>query len=205
MKALSLTQPWASTILYQGKRIENRQWAGCAFRGPILLHAAKGVGTISDFDSVIVKLLTEMDVPREYVESELATFGPRRGHASDMWSPLEKLPRGGIVGRARIAGEIRSERDMAAYAANVPGGEEQRRWWFGGFALVLADVQPIEFVPLSGELGLFEPKCSQCRSPATHARRVFSPPGLVCERHLDAALCDPESPGGWFEPLLGAL
>ena len=32
----------------------------------------------------------------------------------------------------------------------------QRRWWFGGFALVLDKVEPLPFVRWKGALGLFE-------------------------------------------------
>jgi len=41
MKALSVRQPWAHAILHLGKRVENRDWRGCNYRGPVLLHASK--------------------------------------------------------------------------------------------------------------------------------------------------------------------
>ncbi len=41
MRALSLTQPWASAIMLGNKRVETRSW-GTAFRGQIAIHAAKG-------------------------------------------------------------------------------------------------------------------------------------------------------------------
>lgn len=40
MKALSLTQPWAHAVVHLGKRVENRDWPGCSFRGPFLIHAS---------------------------------------------------------------------------------------------------------------------------------------------------------------------
>lgn len=39
--ALSIRQPWAHCILHHGKDIENRTWE-TKFRGPFLIHAAKG-------------------------------------------------------------------------------------------------------------------------------------------------------------------
>lgn len=42
MKALSIRQPWAWAIVNAGKRVENRTWE-TRYRGPILIHAAKGV------------------------------------------------------------------------------------------------------------------------------------------------------------------
>ena len=57
MKALSLTQPWADAILEQGKRIENREkWTACKYRGPVLLHAAKGLGTRSEVHERYVQI-----------------------------------------------------------------------------------------------------------------------------------------------------
>lgn len=38
--ALSIRQPWAHRILFEGKDIENRDWA-TRFRGPVLIHAGK--------------------------------------------------------------------------------------------------------------------------------------------------------------------
>jgi hypothetical protein len=42
MKALSIRQPWAWLIVNGYKDIENRSWA-TKFRGPVLIHAAKGM------------------------------------------------------------------------------------------------------------------------------------------------------------------
>jgi len=41
MKALTLTQPWASLVAIGVKRIETRSWS-TSYRGPLLIHAAKG-------------------------------------------------------------------------------------------------------------------------------------------------------------------
>lgn len=66
MKALSLTQPWATLIACGAKRIETRSWA-TDFRGPLAIHAAKGLGPVGGkrgyqeqcatppFDSVLSK------------------------------------------------------------------------------------------------------------------------------------------------------
>ena len=37
--ALSIRQPWAHHILFDGKRVENRSWL-TRFRGPFLIHAS---------------------------------------------------------------------------------------------------------------------------------------------------------------------
>jgi len=41
MKALSLTQPWASLVAIGAKNIETRSWYS-AYRGPVAIHASKG-------------------------------------------------------------------------------------------------------------------------------------------------------------------
>ena len=51
------------------------------------------------------------------------------------------LQRGGIVGRARVADVVR---------------EYRSRWFNGPIGLVLADVQPLPFIPFKGALGFFD-------------------------------------------------
>ncbi len=41
MKAITLTQPWASLVALGEKQIETRSWQ-TSYRGPIAIHAAKG-------------------------------------------------------------------------------------------------------------------------------------------------------------------
>jgi hypothetical protein len=41
MKALTLTQPWATLMALQMKRIETRSWS-TSYRGEFVVHAAKG-------------------------------------------------------------------------------------------------------------------------------------------------------------------
>lgn len=41
MKALTLTQPWATLMAVGAKRVETRSWS-TNYRGPLVIHAAKG-------------------------------------------------------------------------------------------------------------------------------------------------------------------
>src|SRR3982751_1322426 len=41
MKALTLTQPWATLVAIGAKRIETRSWS-TTYRGEVAIHAAKG-------------------------------------------------------------------------------------------------------------------------------------------------------------------
>jgi hypothetical protein len=45
VKALTLTQPWATLIAVGAKRIETRSWA-TDYHGQIAIHAAKGLGPV---------------------------------------------------------------------------------------------------------------------------------------------------------------
>lgn len=73
MRALSIRQPWAWSILHAGKDVENRQWRHRpGHHGPTLLHAGKARPTRQDYDAVA------------------ALSGGVR--------PAESLPRGGFVG-----------------------------------------------------------------------------------------------------------
>jgi hypothetical protein len=78
MKALSIRQPWAWLIANGHKDIENRQWK-TYHRGPILIHAAKGM--TRDEYAFALTMAEEQGI-------ELPAFAD--------------LERGGIVGVAEI-------------------------------------------------------------------------------------------------------
>lgn len=45
LKVITLTQPWATLVALGAKRIETRSWA-TSYRGPIAIHAAKGLADL---------------------------------------------------------------------------------------------------------------------------------------------------------------
>ncbi len=45
MKAITITQPWATLVAIGAKRIETRSWA-TAYRGALAIHAGKGLGPV---------------------------------------------------------------------------------------------------------------------------------------------------------------
>ena len=45
IRVLSLTQPWAAMVAVGAKQIETRSWQ-TAYRGPLAIHAAKGLASI---------------------------------------------------------------------------------------------------------------------------------------------------------------
>jgi hypothetical protein len=80
MKALSIRQPWAWLILNAGKDVENRSWY-TEFRGPVLLHASKGM-TLNEYEDARNTL--ELIIPSHHLPMK------------------HELERGGIVGECEI-------------------------------------------------------------------------------------------------------
>lgn len=143
MKALSGRQPWWWAILHAWKRIENRTWS-TTYRGPILLHAAKGCTRDEHLDAVCWMLnagvVAGRDVPG-----------------------LADMQRGGIVGRARIVDVVNPRvaysgdlLTIDSWYSRLPVGTDPRWHMPEQYGFVLADVEPLPFVPWKGALGLFE-------------------------------------------------
>ncbi len=126
MKALSLTQPWASLVATDQKRVETRSWS-TNYRGPLYIHAAKSMN----------------DAAHDFATEEL--FGGRL--------PLV-LPLGALIATARLVDVRRTEaviRELTAteirYGDYTPG----RFAWF----LEDIQELP-EPIPARGALGLWE-------------------------------------------------
>lgn len=125
MRALSIRQPWAWAIIHAGKDIENRSWS-TSYRGPVLIHAAKGM-TRGDYEDCLAAL------------HHISLTHP---FPTDLPLPaFEELPRGGIIGKARLSNCVSSSPSP---------------WFFGPYGFVLADVEPLSFLPFKGKLGFFD-------------------------------------------------
>ena len=126
MKTLSLTQPWAQLVVIGAKKFETRSWT-TTYRGPLLIHAAKGFPASAKFFA-----RTEFTLGRL----------PAR------------IARGAIIGRVVLKNIYRTEEIASTltplerlYGDYTPG-----RW-----AWELADTQMFETpIPYKGSLGLFE-------------------------------------------------
>lgn len=79
---LSVRQPWAWLIAHGWKNVENRDWA-TKVRGPVLIHAAKGMTRTEWFACTLF----------------IRGFAPS---LIKLMPAPEELERGGIVGRATI-------------------------------------------------------------------------------------------------------
>lgn len=132
LRALSIRQPWAFSIVPPGlKRVENRGW-NTSFRGLFLIHAAKGLTR------------DELEGWADMIRAERISWPGLRNRR---WATSD-FERGGIVGIARLDRVVTSELELPA---------DQRPWFFGPFGFVLEDVRPIPFIPCKGALGFFAP------------------------------------------------
>lgn len=88
MKALSLTQPWATLIAIGAKRIETRSWP-TRHRGVVAIHAAKGFPDDARLDC--------WDEPFKSALKDHVDFGYYSDLSTDADERFFGLPRGAIV------------------------------------------------------------------------------------------------------------
>ena len=84
LKVISIRQPWAHFIVMGWKQIENRNWA-TKYRGPVLVHASKGMTRAEYADACDCAVID-------------------CGIAPSLLPAFEELQRGGIVGMAEVTG-----------------------------------------------------------------------------------------------------
>lgn len=155
VRALSLTRPWPYAILHLGKRIENRSDKRgrppmLSYRGWVLLHAAKSWDKGAAAWMRKAGLLPEPEDCWPLSAKALAD------------TPGAHLT--GIVGRARVLGEIHPMADGSGRFEDVDFDILHRpdvldmRWWMGDYALALGEVEALPVpIPTNGRLGLWRP------------------------------------------------
>lgn len=127
MKALSIQQPWAWLIVNAIKDIENRDWT-TNYRGILLIHASKQKDrSCFLYDN----------------GGTGSTLDPRI-----KWTNDDRIPQwdyqyqyGGIVGYATLQ-KVVTKSDSS--------------WFRGKYGFVLTQRHPVDFIPLRGQLGLFD-------------------------------------------------
>ena len=159
MKALTLTQPWATLIALGQKRIETRSWA-TSYRGPLAIHAAAGYGkggmrghkaicAQEAFSAVLTPALKDW-------------WSARRDLADVAAHPF--MPMGAIVAVCKLV-DCRPTDPLPSLAYRC--GEQ--RWWLteqedafgdyspGRYAWLLSDIRALpEPIPAKGALSLWE-------------------------------------------------
>lgn len=123
--ALSVRQPWVHCIFDLGKPVENRDWS-TKIRGPVCVHAAKGITRDEWLDG--------LGVARHVAELQPELKGR-------VFPSIKDMPRGGIVGTVEIV-DVVEQMDSP--------------WFFGRHGFVLANPKPCEFIPVRGQLGFFD-------------------------------------------------
>jgi hypothetical protein len=139
VKALTLTQPWATLVAIGAKRVETRSWEH-SHRGPVAIHAAKGM-------------------PRYAIDAFLSTPFYNETLVPAGYTSTSDLPRGCIVAVARVAQIVPTERWIDYAAQLTPGGAECAfgDYSLGRFMWFLEDVRELAMpIPAVGRLGLWD-------------------------------------------------
>jgi hypothetical protein len=159
MKALTLTQPYATLIAIGAKRIETRSWS-TRYRGPLAIHAAKSLMPVGGTNGLIELCYTEL-FARALAHHGYVVQIP--GYAT----PLP-LPLGVIVAVCNLVGITNTEavidgyRVQRSYRGHVVYFSADSERAFGDYtpgryAWLLADVRPINPpIPATGRQGLWE-------------------------------------------------
>jgi hypothetical protein len=135
MRAISLTQPWASLVASGDKKIETRSWF-LTHRGPLAIHASKTIPSWA----------------REWLRETAAvqTMLIRAGFAPD----LSDIPLGCVVATCQVVGCVATER-----VDTTQLGKERILGNFGPgrYAFYLEDVMKVDPpVPARGALSVWE-------------------------------------------------
>jgi hypothetical protein len=143
MKALTLTQPWATLVAIGAKRIETRSWS-TRYRGPLAIHAAKG----------LPRDCYELCFDEPYYRTlMLALRQNLAGHRDDDLVLREGLPRGFVLATCELVDCFRIT------DANAPGEPERSFGAYspGRFAWKLAEIRMLPVpIPAKGALSLWE-------------------------------------------------
>lgn len=142
MRALTIRQPWAWAILFAGKDIENRDWP-IHFRGPIAVHAAKGM-TQEEYREG-VRFITQAfmkNALRQPLIDYRADSRRMTIASGDLVIPdFDSMIRGAFVGMVHIVDCVT---------------QSDSPWFQGDYGFVLADPQPFKTpIEYRGSLGLW--------------------------------------------------
>jgi hypothetical protein len=138
MKAITLTQPWATLVAIGAKKIETRSW-NTNYRGPLAIHAAKGF--LQDAQHIC------FNVPfRNYLGDYVAL--------NETYLGQHKFPLGAIVATCELVNVVRissfTERPLNP-EFSFGNYSDGRYMWFLENVVTLP-----ESVPAKGALGLWE-------------------------------------------------
>lgn len=145
MKALSLTQPWATLVAIGAKRIETRSWR-TKYTGPLAIHAAKRFPKEA----------------RAFAMQPACYNAVRRAPACWSWYP--SYPLGVVLATCRLVAclpvEVLDNGGDVFSVSLEPLSQQERAFGDyspGRYGWILEDVQLLpELIPAKGALGLWE-------------------------------------------------
>lgn len=154
MRGLSLTQPWASLVAVGAKRYETRSW-GTSYRGPILIHAAKGFPTSCRSQCELGPFLEALK-NRPESGARFAVSNPEHWYHVASTRYVGGLPLGAVVAIARLVNVQPTERYEDDEEFEKTDEYAFGDYSAGRFAWCLADVRMLHApVPWKGALGLW--------------------------------------------------
>lgn len=160
MKALTLTQPWASLIAFGAKTVETRSWA-TSYRGPLAIHAAANLTPVGGVAG-LQRLIQEAPFAKVLAARD-------QGWGTDiMHDPGYSLPRGTVVAICQLVGcyptcgggyTVPTGQPLTPFELRLVSPQEHAFGDFrpGRFAWLLRDVQPLDWpIAARGQLGLWD-------------------------------------------------
>lgn len=118
MKGLTLTQPWASLVAIGAKQFETRSWS-TLYRGPIAIHAGKGLGGLGQG-------ATDCDLDRLCAMDPFDSVLGAHFGIETWWEDPQRfpLPRGAIVAVAELVYCLPTEEVAADLEVNALAGAD---------------------------------------------------------------------------------
>jgi hypothetical protein len=150
IRALTLTQPWATLVAIGAKQVETRSW-GTDYRGPLAIHAAKRFPTAARALCVSGPWFGRSKF------SEVLRAARIRGPVEDERRySTGALPLGKVLAIVELV-DVRPITSPDAFGHPLGDNEVAfGDWTPGRFRWVLADVRPLpEPIPARGALGLW--------------------------------------------------
>lgn len=163
MKALTLTEPFATLVAIGAKTIETRTWA-TPYRGPLAIHAGKG------FNSEDLQFAEHNEFCRSALEAARVTIFPHGHGRGFVWGAFPES-RGHVLAIANLVGcYAMASPEISGAGYFTPDGAGDFRfveasasdvalgvWKLGRFAWVLEDARRFENpIPARGAQSLWE-------------------------------------------------
>lgn len=148
MKAITLTQPWATLVAMGSKSVETRSWA-TGYRGEIAIHAGKSLAPVGG-KSGLIDICNYKLFQQELYRQGYVTHNHRDWNAE----PTAKMEFGAVIAVAELR-DVVTTTEIAPFLSEMElefGDYSPRR-----FAWILNNVRLIKpSIAVKGSLGLWE-------------------------------------------------